>query len=74
MVIPMIAGAIVTGLVLGWWITVTVAAAAMSRSQARMQRKIRYWQGEASRAQAQAEQLTQAASEQLIGQSSSPEH
>ncbi len=67
MTAPMIAAAIVTGLVLGWWITVTVAAAAMSRSQARMQRKIRYWQVEASRAQAQAEQLTRAALEQLIG-------
>ncbi|HUK69906.1 MAG TPA: hypothetical protein VLW50_14330 [Streptosporangiaceae bacterium] len=73
MVIPMIAGAIVTGLVLGWWITVTVAAAAISRSQARMQRKIRYWQDEAGRAQAQAEQLTRAASEQLIVQNGSRE-
>ena len=67
MTVPMIAAAIVTGLIVGWWITVTVAAAAMSRSQDRMQRKVRYWQAEASRAQAQAEQLTHAAVEQLIG-------
>jgi hypothetical protein len=62
-----IAAAILTGLVLGWWLTITVAAAAMSRSQARMQRKVRYWQAEASRAQAQTEQLTKAALERLVG-------
>ncbi len=61
----MIAAAIVTGLVLGWWLTLTIALAAMSRSQARMQRKVRYWQAEAARAQATAEQLTHAALEQL---------
>jgi hypothetical protein len=61
----MIAAAIVTGLFLGWWITLTVALAAMSRSQDRMQRKVRYWQTEAGRAQAAAEQLTEAAFEQF---------
>ena len=57
----MITAAIVTGLVVGWWVTLTVALAAMSRSQARMQRKVRYWQVEAGRAQAAAEQFTQPA-------------
>lgn len=61
-----IATAIGTGLVLGWWLTVTVAAAAMSRSQARMQQKVRFWQAEACRAQAQADQLSRAALEQLV--------
>jgi type II secretory pathway component PulJ len=62
----MIAAAIVTGLVVGWWVTLNVALAAMSRSQARMQRKVRYWQAEAGRAQATAEQFTQATLEQLV--------
>jgi type II secretory pathway component PulJ len=62
----MIAAAIVTGLVVGWWVTLNVALAAMSRSQARMQRKVRYWQAEAGRAQAAAEQFTQTGIEQLV--------
>ncbi len=61
-----IVAAIATGLLVGWWLTVTVAAAAMSRSQSRMQRKVRYWQAEAGRAKAQAEQLSRAALEQLV--------
>ncbi len=61
----MITAAIVTGLVVGWWVTLTVALAAMSRSQARMQRKVRYWQVEAGRVQAAAEQFTQTAAEQF---------
>ena len=62
----MIVAAVVMGLVLGWCLTLTVALAAMSRSQARMQRKVRYWQVEAGRAQATAEQLTNTAFEQLV--------
>ncbi|HKB29203.1 MAG TPA: hypothetical protein VKD26_00015 [Streptosporangiaceae bacterium] len=61
-----IVAAIATGLLVGWWLTLTVAAAAMSRSQSRMQRKVRYWQAEAGRAKAQAEQLSRAALEQLV--------
>jgi hypothetical protein len=61
-----IVAAIATGLLVGWWLTLTVAAAAMSRSQSRMQRKVRYWQAEARRAKAQAEQLSRAALEQLV--------
>ena len=67
MTILVMAAAVLTGLVVGWWLTITIAAAAMSRSQAHMQRKVRYWQSEAGRAQAQTEQLTQAALEQLVG-------
>ncbi len=66
----MIVAAVVMGLVLGWCLTLTVALAAMSRSQARMQRKVRYWQAEAGRAQAAGqggnEQLTDAALKQLV--------
>jgi hypothetical protein len=61
-----IVAAIATGLLVGWWLTLTVAAAAMSRSQSRMQRKVRYWQAEARRAKAQAEQLSRATLEQLV--------
>jgi hypothetical protein len=42
--------ALVTGGLAGSFLTMTVAAAAMSRSQERMQRKIRYWQAETLRA------------------------
>jgi outer membrane lipoprotein SlyB len=62
----MIVAAVVTGLALGWCLTLTIALAAMSRSQARMQRKVRYWQAEAGRAQAAAGQLTHTAFEQLV--------
>ncbi len=67
MSVLIIAAAIVTGLVLGWWLTVTVAAAAISHSQARMQRKVRYWQAQARRAQAQEQQLAHSGLEQLVG-------
>jgi hypothetical protein len=46
-----------TGIVAGWLLTITTAASAISRSQARMERKVRYWQAEAYRAQALAGQI-----------------
>ncbi len=58
MTATIVVAAIVTGFIAGWCLTVTYAAAAISRSQAKMQRKVGYWQAEARRAQAQAEQLT----------------
>jgi hypothetical protein len=52
-----IAGAVVvsviTGAFLGWVLAMVTASAAMSHSQARMQRKVRYWQSEAALARAQ---------------------
>jgi hypothetical protein len=45
------------GLVIGWCITAVVTSASISHSQERMQRKVRYWQAEAARARAEAEQL-----------------
>ncbi len=65
MIAPIVAAAVAAGVITGWCLTVTIAAAAMSRSQSHMMRKVRYWQAEASRAQAEAEQLAEAAMTQL---------
>lgn len=43
-----VAAAAIGGL-LGFALTATYAAAAISRSQERMERKVRYWQAEAAR-------------------------
>jgi hypothetical protein len=51
------AAAAVIGVLLGFALTATFAAAAMSRSQERMERKVRYWQAEAARAREIAERL-----------------
>lgn len=47
---------IVTGFVAGWLLRTIFVMAAISWSQERMQNKVRYWQGEAARARALAEQ------------------
>jgi len=54
--IVVVAGVIV-GLFLGWCVTMVVMLALVSRSQERMQRKVRYWQAETARAQAEADRL-----------------
>jgi uncharacterized membrane protein YciS (DUF1049 family) len=54
--LPLAAGFAI-GLFLGWLLTTTVALAAMSRSQQRMQRKVRWWQARAASAQMEAERL-----------------
>jgi hypothetical protein len=41
----------------GWWLTMVVVTASISFSQERLERKVRYWQAEAARAQAEAERL-----------------
>lgn len=51
-----VAAAAIGGL-LGFALTATYAAAAMSRSQERMERKVRYWQAETARAREIAERL-----------------
>ena len=51
-----VAAAVIGGL-LGFALTATYAAAAMSRSQQRMERKVRYWQAETARARDIAERL-----------------
>jgi hypothetical protein len=54
--LPM-AGAVMIGLLVGWILTAAYAVAAMSRSQERMQRKVRYWQAQTASAREDAEHL-----------------
>ena len=49
--------ALISGLLLGCLLTQSYASSAISRSQERMQRKIRYWQAEAARAREAADQI-----------------
>jgi hypothetical protein len=58
--IVVVAGLLV-GLLLGWCVTMVITLATVSRSQERMQRKVRYWQAETARAQAEADRLAGAA-------------
>jgi hypothetical protein len=55
-----VVGGILVGLFIGWCVTMVVTLALISRSQERMQRKVRYWQGETARAQAEADRLASA--------------
>jgi uncharacterized membrane protein YciS (DUF1049 family) len=55
-ILPMTA-AFVMGLFIGWLLTAFFAVAAISRSQERMQRKVRYWQAETASARLEAERL-----------------
>lgn len=48
---------LVTGLAVGWLIRATLVMAQISRSQERMQRKVRYWQSEAAYARNAAARL-----------------
>jgi hypothetical protein len=47
--------ALLSGLFLGWLLTQSYTSSAISRSQERMQRKVRYWQAEAARAREAAD-------------------
>lgn len=51
--------AFVTGSIIGCIVYAIYAMAAVSRSQERMQRKVRYWQTAASRARTRAEQFNE---------------
>ena len=44
-----ISASVITGVIVGCWLTMVVATAAMSRSQQHMQDKVRYWQARARR-------------------------
>jgi hypothetical protein len=57
MVALALAAGFAIGLFLGWLLTTTVALAAISRSQQRMQRKVRWWQARTASAQMEAERL-----------------
>jgi uncharacterized membrane protein (DUF106 family) len=45
-----IIASVITGVIVGCWLTMVVATAAMSRSQQHMENKVRYWQARARRA------------------------
>jgi hypothetical protein len=47
MTLLIIAASIVTGIIVGGWLMMVIATAAMSRSQERMQKKVLYWQEQA---------------------------
>jgi outer membrane lipoprotein SlyB len=49
--------ALLSGLLLGCLLTHSYTSSVISLSQERMQRKVRYWQGEAIRARAAADQI-----------------
>jgi hypothetical protein len=63
--IGVVAG-VIMGLFLGWCVTMVVTLALVSRSQERMQRKVRYWQAETARAQAEADRLAGAATRRAM--------
>jgi outer membrane lipoprotein SlyB len=44
-----IIASVITGVIVGCWLTMVVATAAMSRSQQHMENKVRYWQARARR-------------------------
>jgi hypothetical protein len=49
-----------SGAIGGWWLTMVVVTASISFSQERMERKVRRWQAETARAEAEAERLAHA--------------
>jgi hypothetical protein len=63
--IVVVAG-VIMGLFLGWCVTMVITLALVSRSQERMQRKVRYWQAETARAQAEADRLAGAATQRAM--------
>ncbi len=68
MIAPIMLASVITGLIVGSWLTLMVATAAMHRSQERMQRKVRYWQAEAKRAEKLTRQRIDTAVDELTGQ------
>jgi hypothetical protein len=63
--IVVVAG-VIMGLFLGWCVTMVITLALVSRSQERMQRKVRYWQAETARAQAEADRLAGAVTQRAM--------
>jgi hypothetical protein len=64
-----------TGFLTGWLLRMILVMAEISRSQERMQKKVRYWQGEAAHARAVAERfagLLEACAGQMHGQQDRP--
>jgi hypothetical protein len=54
---------ILTGVFVGGCLVMAAAFAVMSRSQERMQRKVRYWQAETTRVRAGAQAIAEAAAQ-----------
>ena len=54
MIVGVVAVSLGTGIFVGWVLAMFMASTAMSYSQERMQRKVRYWQAEAARARTRA--------------------
>ena len=48
---------VIMGIAVGWYISSVMTSAAVSHSQERMQRKVRYWLAETARARATADEL-----------------
>jgi hypothetical protein len=42
----------ITGIIVGCWLTLVIATAAMSHSQEHMEKRVRYWQARARQARA----------------------
>jgi hypothetical protein len=47
-----ISASVITGIIVGGWLTLVIATAAMSRSQEHMEKKVRFWQDQARLARA----------------------
>ena len=60
MIVGVVAVSLGTGIFVGWVLAMFMASTAMSYSQERMQRKVRYWQAEAARARTRARAERQA--------------
>jgi hypothetical protein len=57
MAVIALVGALVIGMSAGWLAAAVYTAAAISRCQQRMQRRVRYWQAETARARQAADRL-----------------
>jgi len=60
MIVGVVVASLGTGICVGWVLAMFMASTAMSYSQERMQRKVRYWQAEAARAGTRARAERQA--------------
>jgi uncharacterized membrane protein YciS (DUF1049 family) len=60
MTVAVMAVSLAVGFAVGWVLTMVLNSVAMSHSQERMERKVRYWQAETARARAKAERLARA--------------
>jgi MFS superfamily sulfate permease-like transporter len=60
MIVGVVSVSLGTGIFVGWVLAMFMASTAMSYSQERMQRKVRYWQAEAAQARTRARAERQA--------------